>query len=285
MTRSSRVAVIAMTLTIALSMIAGPVLIERYNGFRYDRQELENGLSGISAAHPLGTDLLGRDVLARVVYGSRISLLVGLLATAIAVVIGTLYGAVSGFSGPRVDGAMMRLVDVLYSTPTIILVVVLMAFFERGFAILVIALAAVSWLSIARIVRGQVLRLKQEPYVEAARALGASSFTIVTRHIVPNLITPVLTYAVLTVPAVILDESFLSFIGLGVQPPTPSWGVLAAEGAQALSVHPVLTLAPAGAIALTLLCLQWIGAQFLPESERAGLRGRSRVIATANEGA
>jgi oligopeptide transport system permease protein len=239
--------------------VFGPQLVRLYNGATFDAQSLLDGLQNPSASHPLGTDLLGRDVLSRILYGSRISLTVGLVATLISSVIGVCYGALAGYLGGRIDDVMMRVVDILYCLPDIMLVVILMALFDRSLMLLLVALGAVSWLTMARIVRGQVLSLKQELYVEAARAMGAPRLRVLARHIVPNAMGTVIAYATLTVPSVILDEAFLSFLGLGVQPPTPSWGVLASEGAQAISVHPILLIAPAAVMALTLLALSFVG--------------------------
>ena len=246
-------------LLVVVLAVVGPALVTAYNGFTYETQDLTQKLAQPSRLHPLGTDMIGRDLLARVLYGSRISLLVGLAATLISVVIGVAYGATSGYLGGRTDEVMMRAVDVLYSLPYIIMVVVLLAVFERSLLLLFVALGAISWLTLARIVRGQVLSLKNEQFVEAARAGGVSSASIIFRHIVPNTLGPVIVYATLTVPTVILEEAFLSFLGLGVQPPMPSWGVLASEGAQAISVHPLVLIAPAALMALTLFSLNFLG--------------------------
>jgi oligopeptide transport system permease protein len=246
-------------LIVLLLAMAGPWLVFQYNGFTYETQDLTSRLADSSWLHPLGTDALGRDMLARLLYGSRISLLVGLVATLVSLVIGVSYGAVAGYFGGRVDDVMMRIVDVIYSLPYIILVVILLALFERSLLLLFAALGAVSWLTMARIVRGQVLSLKNEQFVEAARSVGVSTPKIIFRHIVPNALGPVIVYATLTVPSVILQEAFLSFLGLGVQPPTPSWGVLANEGAQAIAVHPLLLIAPGVMMALTLFSLNFLG--------------------------
>ncbi len=244
---------------VVLLALVGSWFVFQYNGFTYETQDLTNKLAQPSRLHPLGTDMLGRDLLVRVLYGSRISLLVGLVATLVSVIIGVSYGAISGYFGGRVDEVMMRAVDVLYSLPYIIMIVVLLAVFERSLLLLFVALGAISWLTLARIVRGQVLSLKNEQFVEAARATGVSNTSIIFRHIVPNTLGPVIVYATLTVPTVILQEAFLSFLGLGVQPPLPSWGVLASEGAQAISVHPLVLIAPASLMALTLFSLNFLG--------------------------
>ncbi len=244
---------------VAILALMGPWLVYKYNGFTYDKQDLGKMLADPSHIHPLGTDILGRDLLARILYGSRISLMVGLIATLVSALIGIAYGSIAGYLGKRADDIMMRIVDVLYSLPYIILVVILMSLFERSMLLLFAALGAVSWLTIARIVRGQVLSLKNEPFVEAARATGASPVAIIFRHIVPNTLGTVIVYTTLTVPSVILQEAFLSFLGLGVQPPVPSWGVLAAEGAQAIAVHPILLIAPAALMAFTLFSLNFLG--------------------------
>jgi oligopeptide transport system permease protein len=246
-------------LIVLLLALAGPWLVYIHNGFTYETQDLANRLADSSWLHPLGTDALGRDMLARLLYGSRISLLVGLVSTMVSLVIGVAYGATAGYFGGRVDDLMMRVVDVIYSLPYIILVVILLALFERSLLLLFAALGAVSWLTMARIVRGQVLSLKNEQFVEAARAVGVATPKIIFRHIVPNALGPVIVYATLTVPSVILQEAFLSFLGLGVQPPTPSWGVLASEGAQAIAVHPLLIIAPGVMMALTLFSLNFLG--------------------------
>jgi len=176
------------------------------------------GATAPSAAHWMGTDTLGRDMLARVVFGGRISILVGLVGTLVSLAIGVSWGAVAAYAGGRVDEAMMRVVDVLYSLPYIFLVILLLTVFTKSIVLLFVALGAVQWLTMARIVRGQVLSLKNQNFVEAARALGASPARIVFAHIVPNTLGPVIVYATLTVPAVILQEAFLSFLGLGVGP-------------------------------------------------------------------
>jgi oligopeptide transport system permease protein len=222
-------------------------------------QDLALGPTTPSSAHWFGTDLLGRDLLARVLYGGRISLLVGFVGTLVSLVIGVTYGAVSGYAGGRTDDILMRIVDTLYSLPYIFLVILLLVFFSKSILMLFVALGAVQWLTMARIVRGQVLSLKQQTFVEAARALGARPSRIIFRHIVPNALGPVIVYATLTIPAVMLQEAFLSFLGLGVQPPDASWGSLVSEGASLLAFFPWLTVFPGVALSLTLLCFNFLG--------------------------
>jgi oligopeptide transport system permease protein len=244
---------------LVIASLIGPWLVSLHNGFDYDTLGLDNRLANPTWKHPLGTDTLGRDLLARVLYGTRISLLVGVVSTLISLVIGVSYGSIAGFLGGRVDEAMMRTVDVFYSLPDILLIVILMALFERSLLLLFVALGATSWLTMARIVRGQVLMLKNEQFVEAARCVGVSSSRIITRHILPNTMSSIIVYATLTVPSVILAEAFLSFLGLGVPPPASSLGVLAEEGAEAISVHPVMLAVPATFLAILLISLNFAG--------------------------
>jgi oligopeptide transport system permease protein len=222
-------------------------------------QDLAKGATAPSLAHPFGTDELGRDLFARVLYGGRISLLVGLVGTLVSLLIGVTWGAIAGYVGGRTDDLMMRVVDVLYALPYIFLVILLLVFFSKSLLMLFVALGLVQWLTMARIVRGQVLSLKHQTFVEAARALGAGDGAIVFRHIVPNTLGPVIVYTTLTVPAVILQEAFLSFLGLGVQPPDASWGTLLADGAKLLALFPWLVTFPGFAMSLTLLAFNFLG--------------------------
>jgi oligopeptide transport system permease protein len=222
-------------------------------------QNLELGATGPSWAHPFGTDLLGRDLLSRVIHGGRISILVGLVATLVSFIVGVSYGAVAGYFGGRTDNLMMRFVDVLYSLPYMFLVILLMVYFSRSIVMLFVALGLVQWLTMARIVRGQVLSIKQQEYVEAARSIGTRNAEIIFRHVVPNALGPIIIYATLTVPAVMLQEAFLSFLGLGVQPPAASWGTLVSEGANVIAFFPWLSLFPGLALAATLFCLNFLG--------------------------
>lgn len=209
--------------------------------------------------HILGTDLQGRDLFARLMIGLRISLLVGIVATFVSLIIGVLWGATAGYLGGSVDNLMMRFVDVLYALPFIFFVILLLTVFERNIVLIFAAIGAIEWLTMARIVRGQTLAIKGKEFIEAARAAGVSRRAIILRHILPNVIGPVAVYVTLTIPVVILAESFLSFLGLGVNEPLTSLGVLISEGANVMSEKPWMLIAPAATMGVTLLCLNFIG--------------------------
>ena len=227
--------------------------------YTYDETNLLAGNESPSWSHWLGTDALGRDLGVRILAGGAISLTVGLVATAVSFVIGVSYGAISGYLGGKVDQFMMRTVDIIYSLPYIFLVIVLVSIAGRDFLVLFAALGAVSWLTMARIVRGQVLSLKNQEFVEAARCVGASTPSIIFRHIVPNTLGPVVVYTTLTVPSVMLQEAFLSFLGLGVPPPYSSWGTLVNEGVGPMAIFPWQLIFPALMLAITLLSLNFLG--------------------------
>jgi oligopeptide transport system permease protein len=210
-------------------------------------------------AHWFGTDIVGRDLFVRVLYGARVSMAVGIVATFVSLMIGVLYGAVAGFIGGRTDAIMMRIVDIMYSLPFIFFVIILMVIFNQNFILLFVAIGAVSWLTMARIVRGQTLSAKQKEFVEAARAAGVGTFGIVRRHIIPNVVGPVIVYVTLTIPGVILAESFLSFLGLGIHEPFTSWGVLISDGAATMETAPWTLIFPGLFMALTLFCFNFIG--------------------------
>ncbi|ODT69223.1 MAG: peptide ABC transporter permease [Pelagibacterium sp. SCN 63-23] len=211
------------------------------------------------AGHYFGTDQNGRDMLARVLQGTQMSLIVAAVATLVSVFIGVIYGAVAGYFGGRVDAIMMRFVDIMYALPYILFVIILVVMFGRNPVLLFVGIGAIEWLTMARIVRGQTLSIKEKEFVEAARAGGAKPFTIIMRHIVPNLTGPVVIYATLTIPEIIIAESFLSYLGLGVQEPQTSLGTLISAGAPVAEVMPWLLLAPAAVLVTLLFCLTYIG--------------------------
>jgi oligopeptide transport system permease protein len=225
----------------------------------YQEQNLELGAASPSLQHWMGTDNLGRDMFARILYGGRISLAVGLSATLVSLTIGVVYGAVAGFFGGKIDAVMMRIVDIMYALPFTIFVILLMVFFGKNIILLFVAIGAVEWLTMARIVRGQILSLRKQEFIEAAYALGLGKRRIIFRHMIPNVLGPVIVYTTLTIPAVMLLEAFLSFLGLGVQPPMSSWGVLIKNGADMMEDYPWLLIFPGTIFALTLFSLNFLG--------------------------
>jgi len=227
--------------------------------YNYDTQNLDLGATPPSAAHWLGTDIFGRDLMTQIMYGGRISLAVGFVATAVALLIGVTWGAIAGYVGGRVDAVMMRLVDILYALPFMIFIVLLMVVFGRNMLLLFLAIGAVEWLTMARIMRGQVQSLRQQEFVEAAISLGLPPATIIRRHLIPNALGPIIVYTTLTIPGVMLLEAFLSFLGLGIQPPQTSWGLLISYGAETMEEFPWLLIFPGLALTLTLFSLNFLG--------------------------
>ena len=227
--------------------------------YDYADQNLALGASPPSSDHLLGTDTLGRDLLTRMMYGSRISLMVGFLATSVALVIGVIWGTIAGSTGGKTDAIMMRIVDTLYGIPFIILIILLMVIFGRNLILLFLAIGAVEWLTMARIVRSQVLNLSKQEFILSAQAMGVRKINIIFRHLIPNAMGPVIVYATLTVPQIMLLEAFLSFLGLGVQAPLSSWGLLIRDGAVSMEEYWWLLIFPSLAFSLTLFSLNFIG--------------------------
>ena len=255
--RKNRMAMLGLYFLLALIVIA--LLTPWIAPYSYEEQNLELGASPPSAQHWLGTDILGRDQLTRIMYGSRISLAVGFIATAVALTIGVLWGAIAGFVGGRTDAVMMRIVDALYALPFTIFIILLTVVFGSSLLLLFLAIGAVEWLTMARIVRGQVLAIKRQEFVEAAISMGLSPARIVSRHLIPNVLGPVIVYTTLTIPSVILLESFLSFLGLGIQPPASSWGSLIASGVEVMEEYVWLLFFPGLILTITLFSLNFLG--------------------------
>jgi oligopeptide transport system permease protein len=269
----------------AIAVIIGPAIIRWTTGFTYDSIPSDGNLVKSfppSMQHPMGTDDAGRDILARVLQGGRISLMVGIISTIVSLIVGVSWGATAGYLGGRIDNFMMRVVDIIYAVPYILIVIVLLSVFggsntpawiqwladrfggagNAGLSqifLLFFALGLVSWLTMARVVRGQILSLKNQDFVMAARATGVSTPSIIFRHLVPNALGPVIIYATLTIPSVMLSEAFLSFLGIGVQAPFASWGSLASDGIKNISVFPWQLIFPGVTMALTLFSLNFLG--------------------------
>ena len=275
--KRNKLAVLGMVVVsfVILASALGPPVIRSVTGYTYDYIPSDPRLlvslppftapdGSFSWTHPMGTDNAGRDILARVLLGGRISLMVGIISTFVSLLIGITFGATAGYLGGKVDEVMMRMVDVLYAIPYMMIVIVLLAFFggQSPFGQLVllfVALGAVSWLTMARIVRGQVISLKNQEFILAARATGVPAWKIIARHLVPNTLGPVIVYATLTIPSVMLLEAFLSFLGLGVQAPLASWGSLSADGIQNIAIFPWQLLCPGITMAITLFSLNFLG--------------------------
>ncbi len=253
--RAALTGAVVLAVLVVLAVI-GPWLVP----YRYDEINKDDvWLAPLVHGHLLGSDALGRDLLARLFMGLRVSLAIGAVATSVSLVVGVIWGATAGYVGGAVDEVMMRIVDVLYSLPFIFFVILLMVTFGSNIILIFVAIGAVEWLTMARIVRGQTLSLKNKEFIEAARAAGLDGAAIVARHIIPNLLGPVAVYVTLTIPGVILAESFLSFLGLGVQPPMASLGSLIASGAQDMELAPWLLIFPSIAMIATLVSFNFIG--------------------------
>ena len=259
--RKNRMAVASVMVvsTLALACIVGPPLLKITCNYDYESQDLNYGAQPPSLAHWFGTDFHGRDLFTRALYGGRVSLTVGVLAALVSATVGTIYGAVSGYLGGRIDALMMRIVDILYSLPYMFLVIILVTIFGKNLLLVFLVLGLVGWLMTARIVRGQVLSIKEREFVRAARSVGVSGPMIVFRHLIPNTLGPIIVYFTLTVPAMILQEAFLSFLGLGVQAPRPSLGALITEGANHMVVFWWELVFPGAVMAVLLFSLNFVG--------------------------
>ncbi len=255
--RKNHLAVFGLSVLVVMIIVA--LLTPWIAPYAYDAQDLDLGATPPSAAHWLGTDIFGRDMLTQIMYGGRISLAVGFIATSVALLIGVTWGAVAGYLGGRVDAVMMRFVDIMYALPFMIFIVLLMVVFGRNIILLFLAIGAVEWLTMARIMRGQVQSLRQQEFVEAAISLGLPTSTIIRRHLIPNAMGPIIVYTTLTIPGVMLTEAFLSFLGLGVQPPQTSWGLLISYGAETMEEYPWLLIYPGLTLTLTLFSLNFLG--------------------------
>lgn len=246
---------IVVIIFILIMAIIGPWL----SPYTYDQQDLYAANQGPSARHWFGTDNLGRDLFVRVLYGARISLSIGFISALINLVIGVLYGGISGYFGGKVDRLMMNIVDILYGIPLLLYVILLMVVLKPGLLNIFIALGIAYWLTMARIVRGQIMRQKNEEYVLAARSMGASDARILFKHILPNCLAPIIITMMISIPEAIFTEAFLSFIGLGVSAPMASWGVLASEGVNTMAIYPYQLAFPALAISITMLSFTFLG--------------------------
>ena len=244
---------------ILLFLILCAILAPWIAPYSYSYQDLDLGASKPSWDHLLGTDVMGRDLLSRILYGARISLMVGFVATGVALIIGVSWGIIAGYFGGRVDSIMMRIVDVLYGLPFIIFIILLMVIFGRNLWLLFGAIGAVEWLTMARIVRGQVIGLKNQEFVLAAQAMGVSNMSMFKKHLFPNILGPIAVYATLTIPQVMLLESFLSFLGLGIQPPMSSWGTLIKDGVESMEEYSWLLIYPGLTFTITLFALNFFG--------------------------
>jgi oligopeptide transport system permease protein len=255
--RRNRLAMVGLFFLLLMMLLC--ILTPWIMPYGYEEQNLQRGATPPSAEHWLGTDTFGRDMLTRIFYGGRVSLTVGFIATAVALLIGVTYGAIAGYAGGRVDAVMMRLVDILYALPFMIFIILLMVVFGRNLLLLFLAIGAVEWLTMARIVRGQVQSLRQQEFIEAAISIGLGPGAIIRRHVLPNVLGPIIVYTTLTIPNVMLLEAFLIFLGLGIQPPQSSWGVLISYGVETMEEYPWLLIFPGLALAMTLFALNFLG--------------------------
>jgi oligopeptide transport system permease protein len=255
--KQNKMAMVGLWTIAAILLIAifGPMV----SPYSYSDQDLASQNQGPSRAHWLGTDDLGRDMLTRLMYGARISLTVGIMASVLNLTVGVIYGGISGYYGGRVDNIMMRIVEILTAIPMLLYVILLMVILEPGLQNILIALGVVYWLSMARIVRGQVLSLKEQDFVLAARTIGASDWRIILKHLVPNAMGPIIVTATLNIPSAIFTEAFLSFIGLGVSAPMASWGALASDALQGFRTYPWQLFYPAIAISITMFAFNFLG--------------------------
>ncbi|RME16427.1 MAG: ABC transporter permease [Bdellovibrio sp.] len=265
--KKNKASMVSLGIIIVLCFIA--LFARQISPYPFDEQHMDAILQPPSARFWLGTDSLGRDLLSRVIYGARMSMAVGILTAFISLILGTIYGVISGWFGGRVDALLMRALDIITSIPTLVLMILVKVIFDsvqlfenpelRALTSILLALSLVGWVSLARVVRGQVLQVKEMTFVEAARALGASQFWTVIKHVLPNILGPIIVLLSFQIPSNILFESFLSFIGLGLQPPFSSWGVLASEGAKSIRSYPHVIISPGVALFIAMLAFQFLG--------------------------